>query len=85
MLCSVERMPLCLGPEVVGSRLAMNDSIFQKTNESSSVCEGGAQQGLRSGFMQASVQVSVISNAGLACVSVRRTWFYLKHWYRNTG
>lgn len=35
--------------------------------------------------MQQSVQVSVISNAELACVIVRRTWFYLKHWYRKTG
>lgn len=30
--------------------------------------DGGAQQGLRSGFMEQSVQVSVISIAGLACV-----------------
>lgn len=41
MLYFVERMPPCLGPQDVQSRLAMDDSIFRKTNESSSGLEEG--------------------------------------------
>lgn len=67
LLNAVARLNVCLfvsGEQSCGLGWRLCDSIFRKTNGSSSGLGGGAQQGLRGGLMRQTVQAGVISSAG---------------------